>query len=175
MVGHVAPEAFGGGPIALVRDGDTVVIDVENRRLDMEVDEDELAARAGRVEAARSRRYTTGVLAKYAAIVGSASEGSDAPDGASTRSAAASASRRTPPSRAARASRCFGPLDPVYDWDAVAREVSREQIEAGPRSLWRYAALLPVAVPGRRERPRLDAARRARRASRRAPASARPS
>jgi threonine synthase len=43
--------------------------------------------------------------------------------------------------------RCFGPLDPVYDWDEIAREVSRESIEAGPRSLWRYAPLLPVAPP----------------------------
>jgi len=43
--------------------------------------------------------------------------------------------------------RCFGPLEPVYDWDAVAREVSRDRIEAGPRSLWRYAPLLPVAPP----------------------------
>ena len=43
--------------------------------------------------------------------------------------------------------RCFGPLDPVYDWDSVAREVSRERIEAGPRSLWRYEPLLPVAAP----------------------------
>jgi threonine synthase len=43
--------------------------------------------------------------------------------------------------------RCFGPLDPVYDWDAVAREVSRERIEAGPRSIWRYEPLLPVAAP----------------------------
>jgi threonine synthase len=43
--------------------------------------------------------------------------------------------------------RCFGPLEPVYDWSAVAREVSRAQIEAGPPSLWRYASLLPVAPP----------------------------
>jgi threonine synthase len=43
--------------------------------------------------------------------------------------------------------RCFGPLEPVYDWDAIARTVSREQIEAGPRSLWRYEALLPTAAP----------------------------
>jgi threonine synthase len=43
--------------------------------------------------------------------------------------------------------RCFGPLDPVYDWDAVAREVSRERIEAGPRSIWRYEPLLPVVAP----------------------------
>jgi threonine synthase len=44
-------------------------------------------------------------------------------------------------------SRCFGPLEPVYDWDWIAGTVSREAIEAGPRSLWRYAALLPVAPP----------------------------
>jgi threonine synthase len=43
--------------------------------------------------------------------------------------------------------RCFGPLEPVYDWDAIERVVSREQIEAGPRSLWRYEALLPTAAP----------------------------
>jgi threonine synthase len=43
--------------------------------------------------------------------------------------------------------RCFGPLEPVYDWDAVAREATRERIEAGPRSLWRYAPLLPVPAP----------------------------
>src|SRR6478609_7915765 len=43
--------------------------------------------------------------------------------------------------------RCFGPLEPVYDWDVVARVVSREQIAAGPRSLWRYEALLPVSAP----------------------------
>src|SRR3954451_5500027 len=43
--------------------------------------------------------------------------------------------------------RCFGPLEPVYDWDAIARTVTREQIEAGPRSLWRYEALLPTDAP----------------------------
>ena len=43
--------------------------------------------------------------------------------------------------------RCFGPLEPVYDWEAVAREATRDRIEAGPRSLWRYAPLLPVAAP----------------------------
>ncbi len=44
-------------------------------------------------------------------------------------------------------SRCFGPLDPVYDRDAQRRIVSRERIEAGPRSIWRYADLLPVPPP----------------------------
>jgi threonine synthase len=43
--------------------------------------------------------------------------------------------------------RCFGPLEPVYDWDAVAKAVSREQIAAGPPSLWRYEALLPTRAP----------------------------
>ena len=43
--------------------------------------------------------------------------------------------------------RCFGPLEPVYDWDEVARVVSRERIEAGPHSLWRYADLLPALPP----------------------------
>jgi len=44
--------------------------------------------------------------------------------------------------------RCFGPLEPVYDWEDVARRATRERIQAGPRSLWRYDALLPVAAPG---------------------------
>jgi threonine synthase len=43
--------------------------------------------------------------------------------------------------------RCFGPLEPVYDWERIAAAVSREQIEAGPRSLWRYEALLPADPP----------------------------
>ncbi|MSO94422.1 MAG: threonine synthase [Thermoleophilia bacterium] len=44
-------------------------------------------------------------------------------------------------------SRCFGPLDPTYDWDALRARVSRASIEAGPASIWRYADLLPVAAP----------------------------
>ena len=43
--------------------------------------------------------------------------------------------------------RCFGPLEPVYDWDELARTVTRQSIEAGPRSLWRYEALLPTTAP----------------------------
>jgi dihydroxy-acid dehydratase len=74
MVGHVAPEAFRGGPIALLRDGDTVVVDVESRRLDLEVDEDELERR--RATWTRPEpRYRAGVFARYAEHVGSASEG----------------------------------------------------------------------------------------------------
>jgi len=44
-------------------------------------------------------------------------------------------------------SRCFGPVDPVYDWDALRRTVTRETIEAGPASIWRYRELLPVQAP----------------------------
>src|SRR4029079_16322547 len=44
-------------------------------------------------------------------------------------------------------STCFGPLEPVYEWDELALTVSRESIEAGPRSLWRYSALLPAEPP----------------------------
>jgi threonine synthase len=44
-------------------------------------------------------------------------------------------------------SQCFGPLEPVYDWDDIARTVSRQSIEAGPHSMWRYAALLPAEPP----------------------------
>jgi dihydroxy-acid dehydratase len=74
MVGHVAPEAFRGGPIAHVRDGDSIVVDVENRQLVLEVPEDELERRAAEWKQPKPR-YTTGVFAKYSAGVGSASEG----------------------------------------------------------------------------------------------------
>jgi dihydroxy-acid dehydratase len=74
MVGHVAPEAFRGGPIALLRDGDTVVLDVDARRLDVEVDDAELERRRSEWPQP-GPRYATGVFAKYAATVGSASFG----------------------------------------------------------------------------------------------------
>ncbi|HZP72285.1 MAG TPA: dihydroxy-acid dehydratase [Gaiellaceae bacterium] len=74
MVGHVAPEAFRGGPIALLHDGDPIVVDVDGRRLDVEVDPAELERRRASLRA-REPRYTSGVFAKYAATVGSASEG----------------------------------------------------------------------------------------------------
>jgi dihydroxy-acid dehydratase len=74
MVGHIAPEAARGGPIAVIRDGDRIVIDVERRRLDLDVSEDELAERLA-AWTAPAPRYTKGVFAKYAAQVGSASEG----------------------------------------------------------------------------------------------------
>jgi len=74
MIGHVAPEAALGGPIALVEEGDTVTVDVDRRALDLDVDEATLAQRRTRWSAPKPR-YTTGVMAKYAALVSSASEG----------------------------------------------------------------------------------------------------
>ena len=74
MIGHVAPEAALGGPIAIVQEGDTVSIDVEARKLDLEVDADEVARRLA-AWSAPEPRYPGGVLAKYAALVSSASEG----------------------------------------------------------------------------------------------------
>jgi dihydroxy-acid dehydratase len=73
-VGHVAPEAVDGGPIGLVREGDRVRIDIPNRTLDLLVDEPTLAARRQQWQPLPPR-YQRGVLAKYAALVGSASQG----------------------------------------------------------------------------------------------------
>ena len=73
-VGHVAPEAVDGGPIAFVRSGDRVRIDIGNRTLDLLVDDAELAARRQSWEPLPAR-YTRGVLHKYARLVGSASRG----------------------------------------------------------------------------------------------------
>jgi dihydroxy-acid dehydratase len=74
MAGHVAPEANRGGPIAAVRDGDMVTLDIDERRLDVDLSDEEIAKR---VEAYRAPepRYKRGVMAKYAASVSSASEG----------------------------------------------------------------------------------------------------
>jgi dihydroxy-acid dehydratase len=74
MVGHIAPEAARGGPIALVQDGDPIVLDVEARRLDVDVPEDELVRRRD-AWTPPAPRDESGVFAKYAAGVGSASEG----------------------------------------------------------------------------------------------------
>ena len=73
-VGHVSPEAAAGGPIGLVRDGDTITIDVAKRRIDLDVDVVELAERRSAWRAPEPR-YRTGALAKYAKLVSSASEG----------------------------------------------------------------------------------------------------
>ncbi len=74
MLGHVAPEAAVGGPIALVEEGDSIVIDVDAHELNLEVDASVLAERRTRWSAP-APRYTSGVMAKYAALVSSASEG----------------------------------------------------------------------------------------------------
>jgi len=74
VVGHVAPEAAVGGTIALVRDGDPVTIDAERRRLELELPEAEIAKRRAAWKP-REPKYTTGVLAKYAKLVSSASLG----------------------------------------------------------------------------------------------------
>ena len=74
MIGHVAPEAAVGGPIALVEEGDTITVDVDAKELNLEVDEAMLAERRARWSP-RPPRYTRGVMAKYAALVSSASEG----------------------------------------------------------------------------------------------------
>jgi dihydroxy-acid dehydratase len=74
MAGHVAPEAADGGPIAALRDGDTVTFDIKARRLDVDLSPEELTARL-RYWSAPPPRYKTGVMAKYAKLVSSAAEG----------------------------------------------------------------------------------------------------
>ncbi|MGH7263824.1 MAG: dihydroxy-acid dehydratase [Candidatus Rokuibacteriota bacterium] len=74
MAGHVAPEAAAGGPIAAVRNGDTVLFDVKRRRLDVELSAAEIRKRLRGWKPPKPR-YTWGVLAKYARMVSSASEG----------------------------------------------------------------------------------------------------
>lgn len=74
MIGHVAPEAARGGPIAVVEDGDMIVIDLETRALAVEVGAETLAARLAAWEAP-APRFTRGVFGRYAAQVSSASEG----------------------------------------------------------------------------------------------------
>ena len=74
-VGHVAPEAVDEGPIAFVRDGDPIRLDVGKAILDLLVDEDEMARRRGEGVTHPEPKYTRGVLAKYRRLVGSASKG----------------------------------------------------------------------------------------------------
>lgn len=74
MAGHVAPEAAHRGPIAAIREGDMISFDIDKRRLDMEVSEDEIARRLADWREPEPR-YKTGVFAKYAALVSSASDG----------------------------------------------------------------------------------------------------
>jgi len=74
MVGHIAPEAASGGPIALLRDGETVTLDADKRSIAMNVAADELAARRA-AWSAPAPRYKSGVMGKYARLVSSAAEG----------------------------------------------------------------------------------------------------
>jgi dihydroxy-acid dehydratase len=74
MAGHVAPEAIRGGPIAAVQDGDEITIDIDARRLDVKLSDEEISKRVGAYEPPEPQ-YKRGVMAKYAAAVSSASEG----------------------------------------------------------------------------------------------------
>ena len=73
-IGHVSPEAAAGGPIALVKDGDVITIDIDAGSLTLEVDEDELARRRAAWQPP-APKYTTGVLSRYAKLVTSADKG----------------------------------------------------------------------------------------------------
>ena len=74
MVAHVAPEAFNGGPIAIVAEGDSITVDAERGVLDLDIPEAEISRRLS-LWKAREPRYKTGVFAKYCKLVSSASEG----------------------------------------------------------------------------------------------------
>jgi dihydroxy-acid dehydratase len=74
MAGHIAPEAVLGGPIAAVRDGDTVIVDVDSRRIDVDLTDEQIAERVAAYEPPPNPDVS-GVLAKYAKLVGSASRG----------------------------------------------------------------------------------------------------
>ncbi|HEX4748035.1 MAG TPA: dihydroxy-acid dehydratase [Bryobacteraceae bacterium] len=74
MVGHVAPEAAVGGPIAAVREGDAITIDIQSRQISLDIPAAELASRLTEFKPPKPQ-YTSGVMAKYAALVGSAADG----------------------------------------------------------------------------------------------------
>jgi dihydroxy-acid dehydratase len=74
MIGHVAPEAARGGPIAAIREGDEITVDIDARRLDVDLSDEEIASRIADYELPRSP-FGRGVMAKYAATVSSASRG----------------------------------------------------------------------------------------------------
>ena len=78
MVGHVAPEAAVGGPVAVVKNGDTIVIDVKKRRIDVELSAAEMKRRLAKWKPPKPP-YTRGVMAKYARLVSSATEGAVTP------------------------------------------------------------------------------------------------
>jgi dihydroxy-acid dehydratase len=74
MAGHVAPEAARGGPVAALQEGDIIVFDIKNRRLDVELSDQAIKRRLSEWRAPKPR-YTSGVFAKYSALVSSASQG----------------------------------------------------------------------------------------------------
>ena len=74
MVGHIAPEAFVGGPIAAVHEGDMITIDLEKRTIELEVSPEEIKSRLSAWKAPELK-YTTGVFRKYVNSVGSAAQG----------------------------------------------------------------------------------------------------
>ena len=74
MIGHVAPEAMLGGPLALLREGDVVAVDVAQRSINVELDEAELARRRAAWQAPPPH-YSSGVMAKYARIAAQANDG----------------------------------------------------------------------------------------------------
>jgi len=74
MAGHVAPEAIKGGPIAALREGDLITLDVDARRIDVDLTDEQIAERIADYKSPKPE-YRSGVMAKYAASVGSASEG----------------------------------------------------------------------------------------------------
>jgi dihydroxy-acid dehydratase len=74
MAGHVAPEAARGGPIAAVREGDMIVVDIEKRQLDVELSDAEIGRRLSQWTEPKPR-YSSGVFAKYMTLVSSASQG----------------------------------------------------------------------------------------------------
>jgi len=74
VVGHVAPEAYVGGPIALVNEGDSITIDADKRLLQLNVADDELERRRARWKQP-APRYTRGLMAKYVRLVSTASQG----------------------------------------------------------------------------------------------------
>ena len=74
MAGHIAPEAAVGGPIAVVREGDMITIDLESRKIDLEISPEDLKARLLSWKAPADK-YPTGVFQKYVRLVGSAAHG----------------------------------------------------------------------------------------------------
>jgi dihydroxy-acid dehydratase len=115
MVGHVAPEAALGGPIAVVREGDEIVVDVDRKALDLVVPDEEVRRRLG-AWSPPAPRYTGGVMAKYAALVSSASRG------AVTTGARMSAALERRSEAAAEAAHHAGAGGTVRDDDAESHE-----------------------------------------------------